>query len=121
MMKKGLWLYIAIFIILANFKPLISNASYLDKQLIEAVRNGNISRVESLLDRGADVNVRAGYYGWTPLMVAVYYGHPDIAKLLIERGANVNARDRYGHTPLAFAKHHGKKEIIKLLENAGAR
>jgi ankyrin len=38
--------------------------------------------------------------GITPLLAAIGNNHPDVARLLIERGANVNAVDWYGRTPL---------------------
>jgi len=42
-------------------------------------------------------------------------------KLLIDRGADVNARSRGGYTALKYAVDRGHKEIVKLLKEAGAR
>ena len=43
-----------------------------------------------LLRRNANTNA-ATQYGWTPLMLAAFYGHIPIVGLLIEGGANLNA------------------------------
>ena len=39
-------------------------------------------------------------YGGTPLHWAAAFGQPDIAAMLIDAGANVNAKDDSGYTPL---------------------
>ena len=70
--------------------------------------------VELLLERGADPN-QADAAGATPLMWAI----PDIgkARLLIEHGANVNARSStLGRTPLLIAAGHpGTVKLLELL------
>ena len=55
--------------------------------------------VTLLLDRGAKIDATDTTYQQTALMVAVRENHPDIVKLLIARGASVNARTRVGRTP----------------------
>mmetsp|Transcript_8225 Transcript_8225/g.24652 ORF Transcript_8225/g.24652 Transcript_8225/m.24652 type:complete len:305 (-) Transcript_8225:24-938(-) len=51
-------------------------------------KDANIAQI--LLDKGATVD--AGKRGWTPLMAAVRFGRVDVAKLLLEKGANPKAR-----------------------------
>jgi hypothetical protein len=46
--------------------------------------------------------------------------HKEIAELLIAKGAEVNAKDKYGRTPLHWAAKYGRKEIIELLLTNGA-
>lgn len=53
-----------------------------------AVEQSAIEVVKQLLDKGANVNIE-GYYGITPLDVALDEGHDDIAELLKSRGAIV--------------------------------
>lgn len=54
------------------------------------------------------------------LMEAVVDGQYEIVKLLIEKGADVNAKDRDGWTALLWAIHYEYPEIIKLLVENGA-
>ncbi len=48
-----------------------------------------------LLDRGAGIDARNGW-GWTPLFFAVTQHHPEVAELLLSRGADPNATARSG-------------------------
>jgi beta-lactamase regulating signal transducer with metallopeptidase domain/ankyrin repeat protein len=54
-----------------------------------------------LIEHGADVNAQQGGMGSTPLMGAMRY--PDIAKLLIDRGADIEATDLYDRNALDYA------------------
>lgn len=56
----------------------------------------------------------------TPLHAAAAGGHPDIALLLIERGADVRIPDAGGHTPLHIAAENGLVEVVKALLGRGA-
>ncbi len=46
-------------------------------------------------------------------------GRPKVAKLLIERGADVDSRDRDGRTPLITASECGQLEVARLLLDHG--
>jgi len=91
-----------------------------DRELFNAVRDGNYNRVVELLEKGANVNARDDDYGGTPLHVASAWGRVDIAKLLIEKGADVNARNNGGLTPLHMAVYWNHPEVAKLLLENGA-
>lgn len=78
--------------------------------LAEFAGNGNTKGVQLLLDLGVPVD--AHYHGdpyfdiaknSTALHVAAWKAWPKTVKLLIERGANVNAQDAKGRTPLMLA------------------
>ena len=58
---------------------------------------------------------RASTGGLTPLHLAVRSGHDALARLLISRGADVNARARDGRTPLHLAAAGGHESAVKLL------
>ena len=77
----------------------------------------NIEAVKQHLAAGADVDVKGGWMGGTPLHYAVGEGRNEIAKLLIAKGADVNAKGKFGSTPLHFAT---SKEIAELLIAEGA-
>jgi ankyrin repeat protein len=70
----------------------------------------NADGVRQLLDLGVPVDAPFegdGYWditrNSTALQVAAWLGHPAIVRLLLERGAAVDARDEKGRTPLALA------------------
>ncbi|MCC6003798.1 MAG: ankyrin repeat domain-containing protein [Thermofilum sp.] len=91
----------------------------LDKELLEAVIEGDAARVRELLRKGANANAR-DEGGWTPLHWAALYGLADVAKLLLEHGANVNAKNKDDVTPLHFAAAMGFVEVARLLLEHGA-
>ena len=92
---------------LGAIRELLAEGSTL---LAEFAGNGNTKGVQSLLDLGVPVD--ALYDGdpyfdiakdSTALHVAAWKAWPKTVKLLIERGANVNAQDAKGRTPLMLA------------------
>lgn len=62
--------------------------------------------------------------GWSPIIVAAYYGRVDIINLLLEKGADVNDRNYRGTTVLMYAKDYALREcdnsIISHLVSKGA-
>jgi hypothetical protein len=75
-----------------------------------------------LLDRGADPNLGAKD-GQTPLHEALQYGWIEMARLLIEHGANVEViqvKGKHGKTALEIASEEQYDEIVKLLMEHGA-
>lgn len=64
----------------------------LGPRLVSAAGRGEAEVVGSLLDRGAPVEARDGRRR-TPLVAAAYGNHLEAAKLLVEAGADVNAKD----------------------------
>jgi ankyrin repeat protein len=54
--------------------------------------------------------------GMTPLHWASWNGHEAIAKLLVEKGAQLSVHDDDGDTPLLCAAENGHQAIVKLLE-----
>ena len=69
--------------------------------------------------RKVDFN-RVGCNGLTPLHRAAIEGSYECLQLLIDLGANVNARDEIGWTPLHDAVFHGHVNCAMVLLNAGA-
>jgi ankyrin repeat protein len=65
-----------------------------------AARQGFRDEVMLLLDAGADINTPTGSDNTSPLLMAVINGHFDLAKDMIERGANPRTASDNGVTPL---------------------
>ena len=70
--------------------------------LLYAARDGCYDCVEALIEKGAGVNVPTPE-GVTPLMIALDNDNNDIAKLLLDHGANPAVWDWYGRTALYIA------------------
>ncbi len=67
--------------------------------LMAVARVGNLDAVRVVLEHGATLDAKDPQFEQTALMVAVRENHPQVVRLLIELGANVNAKTRIGVTP----------------------
>ncbi|XP_054006541.1 caseinolytic peptidase B protein homolog [Hylaeus anthracinus] len=65
-----------------------------EKQFFRAVQHGNIAELEKILKDGVNVNTRHTL-GWTALHVAAINERVEVIKLLIKKGADVNAGDEF--------------------------
>tara|TARA_Y100000739_G_scaffold218941_1_gene216871 strand:- start:118 stop:834 length:717 start_codon:yes stop_codon:yes gene_type:complete len=84
---------------------------------IGAVAGGNIDAIKKFVNAGANVNQKV-QHGWTPMHEAAIFGHTDVARLLIKKGANINAWDGY-ETPIDVSGD--KSEFTKLLRKLGGK
>jgi ankyrin repeat protein len=92
-----------------------------DLNLIEAIKNGNLEAAQTALKNGADPNERERCIPYRRfLMIAAAEGNEDIAKLLLEHGANVNAPDVDGNTALMNAASFGYLNLVRLFVEHGA-
>ena len=67
-----------------------------------------------------DINRSKDNDGKTALMLAALIRHADTVKLFVEKGADVNIRDKGGRTALSLAKEFGRINIAQILVDAGA-
>ena len=84
--------------------PMAAHAQTMEPEysdLYLAVDRNDLEEVRRLLDGGADVG--ENYDGYTLLHEAANDGSVALMELLLDRGANVNAREKYGYTPLMYA------------------
>jgi len=89
-------------------------------EIHDAVRSGNFGKIKMLLKshgewlNGVDQNQK------TPLHLALESGHIDIARYLIEQGADINLKDKDMASPLHNAAFLGNLEILSILLKKGA-
>nr|WP_238542256.1 ankyrin repeat domain-containing protein [Sphingomonas sp. PAMC 26621] len=88
--------------------------------LILASYNGQVSTTTVVLAAGATVDAGDGARGNTPLMGVAFKGYADIARLLLEAGADANQRNLAGQTALMNAVMFGHAPIVEMLLAAGA-
>jgi len=80
-----------------------------------ALRHDNIEALKKALDLGLDVNFHSNFRG--PLLeVAIQNGQTEAAKLLIERGAEIQTAPEGRFNALTLAKIHQEAEIVALIE-----
>jgi hypothetical protein len=82
----------------------------------DAARSGDLAKVQALVK--ADPSLVASKdekYEQTPLHIAAFNDHKDVAEFLLANKADVNAKAKNGSTPLHLAAAKGNKDIVELL------
>jgi ankyrin repeat protein len=96
-----------------------------DLDVFEAAAIGNVERLRVLLDEDSSLVNAWSEDGFTPLHFAAFFGHPAAAKLLVERGADLEARSTNEQfaldaAPLHSASAAGQLDVCRVLLDAGA-
>lgn len=94
----------------------IISKSDLNKKLFQAIAQNQPAEVQSLLEKGANVNAQ-DTLSWTPLMHASEIGNLALVKLLLNAGANVHMKEeRFGWSALDiahFQNHQSVEDLIR--------
>eukprot|EP00658_Telonema_sp_P-2_P032064 TRINITY_DN23840_c0_g2_i4.p2 TRINITY_DN23840_c0_g2~~TRINITY_DN23840_c0_g2_i4.p2 ORF type:complete len:171 (+),score=26.59 TRINITY_DN23840_c0_g2_i4:175-687(+) len=77
-----------------------------------ASRRGFVVVVEELHRAGAEIDA-AGPWGMTPLQYATVFGHREVARLLVDLGADLSVRDQNGRTALDHALAEQQDDIAQ--------
>ena len=93
-----------------NLDMVLVNCAYYKK--------ADLRKMAEALEQGADVNAR--HHGETVLMLASRSNNLDLARFLLDNGADVHARDEDGRTALMNASACGNTEMMELLLERGA-
>ncbi len=90
------------------------------REFYKALREGDTDKAIALIKSGKIPLELRNKFNWTPLFYAADSNDVKLAKFLLGRGANVNARDYFGITPLHQATIRGSYDVAKLLIEKGA-
>ena len=91
-----------------------------NEALWDAARAGDTAKITSALAQGANVNAKSRY-DVTALFFAASSGRLDAVKLLVSRGADVNAQDTFYHASAAdMALGNGHTDVTIFLVQSGA-
>jgi len=103
-----------------EYKDLINRLAYDGYAAIhQSVNNNDVEFTKTLLEKGADCNVR-DHHGMPPLSHAAQNGDAITLELLINYGARVNAKDGQGLTAIARATRKGSLDCVQLLNRKHA-
>ena len=90
-------------------------------QIHDVLESKEPEKAKKLIESDPENVDYKGKHGIRPLHIAARRGLLGIAKLLIDKGADINAGDAAGETPLHFAAANGQREVAKLLIDKGAK
>lgn len=88
--------------------------------LMRAAFAGDLDSVDVLLKHGADINAKEPVRDQTALMWALGERQTEVARRLVEQGADIHAQTTLRFTPLMFAAREGDLEATRNLLDAGA-
>lgn len=88
--------------------------------LLLATLHGSIDVIRTLLAHNMSPNFNDSRYNGGPLHMAARKGYTHIAKLLVENGALINAKNSYFCTPLHCAIQAGRINTVQFLIDVGA-
>lgn len=113
-----------VFFMWAQKEPL----SAADKKLLDAAHTNDLAMLRAAIAEGANVNARVQVKPWdkwfgepnaeegyTALHYVAQFGNVEAAKLLVEKGADVNAVNVLDNTPLMFAAGYLGKDLVVYL------
>lgn len=81
-------------------------------QLLQAVTSNDFNLVKRLLTQSYPTIDEQNEKSETPLLIAVHHNKIELAKLLIDHGANINQQDQIQDSPYLYAAAQGKTEIL---------
>lgn len=108
--------YICVFLVL-----IFSASSFMAQDIHKAAGQGDVARIEELLEKNPECLNAKDDQGNTALHYAAFSGQKAAAEFLIAHGADVDLSNIYHYTPLHYAILGKHLEIAGLLARSGAR
>lgn len=95
--------------------------------LLRSAGSGRADIATLALEQGANINCQ-GIHSTTPLIMASMFGHKDVVRFLLDKGADYTLwssdpmlQTRKDRTALMWANSEGHQEVVRILKEAGAR
>lgn len=85
-----------------------------------AVVTENLGALQQHIQAGSNLNEKDPFGGSSPLITAAVFGKPEMARTLIDAGADINFANNDGSTPLHTAAFFCRPEIVRMLLDKGA-
>ncbi len=98
----------------------ITLPNQMSDHLIAAMERNDVATVRRLIEAGEDANGIDLEFEMSPLQWAVQYGHVDLVRVMLDRGADIEQWATEGESPLMFAASAGDHTMVQLLLERGA-
>lgn len=95
---------------------------HITDDILDAATVGDVNRMQKLISESSELVNQYGDEGWTPLHVAAFFGHRQVAEVLIASGADLHARSRnfMENMPLHTAVAGSRRDVVEMLLALGA-
>ncbi|MCA9157760.1 MAG: ankyrin repeat domain-containing protein [Planctomycetales bacterium] len=110
---------VSLLVLYGALDPHVRPSDDISRQLLAAIFLNNANRVRSLLAHHPRLSTYPDGRGDYPIHHAARTGNVEIVQLLVECGADANAKNSRGHTVLYCAGGHGHQETVRLLLHLG--
>ena len=106
---------LALFFTILLCSNLLSSCGNSLESALATVKEGNVQEAKQMIDASPGLAKAKNNTGNTILFESLRYGHEDLAKYVVQKGADVNLKNSQGVTPIYFAQTPGMAKF--LIEN----
>ncbi|UCF04055.1 MAG: ankyrin repeat domain-containing protein [bacterium] len=106
--------------VIIAFVSITMSSAAMSQDILQVLRMGNAARGKEMLEADPSLATYVGGEKETPLHYAAYLGDMDLIKLLVELGADINARNDFNQNPMLYAAYEGKLGACEYLLEKGS-